>query len=104
MQFASLAILKNETFFYWFSYSARTSDAGLIITEDLQNDWKALTIEECNHIEVTKLIIAKMATLHGIMYKWLELQDEAKVAKLVKNLKYPIHKENALKIHWKYLK
>ena len=70
----------------------------------LQNDWKVLTIEECNHIEVTKLIIAKMATLHGIMYKWLELQDEAKVAKLVKNLKYPIHKENALKIHWKYLK
>ena len=70
----------------------------------LQNDWKVLTKEECNDIEVTKLIIAKMATLHGIMYKWLEIQDEAKVTKLIKNLKYPIHKENAMKIQWKRLK
>ena len=53
-------------------------DAGLIITEDLvlQKGWRILTQEECTGLEIAKLVIRKMATLHGIMYKWLETQDQ----------------------------
>ena len=79
-------------------------DSGLVLFEDLrpENGWRTLTRQDCSDLHVTKLIIEKMATFHGIMYQWLESQDETE--QLLKRLKYPLYKENSIKLQWKMLK